>query len=103
MYEIGYKACYIQDYSSFKHLCTIPPEVAIEWVRQKCPDIYMGGCLAKDLTLNGKTGTDAKINGWLNKLFVVVANDHCQSIALVNWDGRFSVYLSDNQEIESDS
>lgn len=34
-----------------------------------------------------------RVNGWLNKRFIIVAAKHSDKyLALVNWDGRFSIY-----------
>jgi len=91
-YITGYTNCYIQDHP-FYHVCSIPIEVAVEWVKKICPDVNMGfGFAAKDLTINENEDTDVIPNGWLNKLFIVVSNDHGHSFALVNWDGRFAIY-----------
>lgn len=87
-YITGYTNCYIQDHP-FYHLCEIPVEVAVEWVKIACPDVLMNNT---DLTITKTEHTDAIPNGWLNKRFVVVSNDHGHSFALVNWDGRFSIY-----------
>lgn len=89
-YEVGFTNCYIQDHP-FCPLCKIPIEVAVEWVKRICPEIEMGGCKAKDLQIeNSEFGTT---NGWLNKRFVIVYNDMNKALALVNWDGKFSVYI----------
>lgn len=93
-YDIGYTSCYIQDHD-FEHLCSISAETALAWVKSACPEVKMGGTLAKHLT-HGKEkfiDTDIRTNGWTNKLFVIVANDHDKWFALVNWDGRFSIYI----------
>lgn len=91
--HVGFTGCYIQDHN-FKHLCDIPVSAAVKWVKKVCPEATMGNkTKAKELTLNRGIDTDALMNGWLNKLFVVVANDHDAWIALVNWDGRFSIYI----------
>ena len=93
-YKYGFTGTYIQDHP-FSHLTEIPPEVAVAWVAKLYPDMNMGSDIpAKDLGVDtGDNDTDAKINGWLNKLFILVANEHDRWIALVNWDGRFSIYI----------
>ncbi|MFZ5996814.1 MAG: hypothetical protein ACOYW7_04930 [Nitrospirota bacterium] len=48
---------------------------------------------AKDLTIGGDDRTNALMNGWLNKLFIIVACDHDNWIALNNHDGNFSIYV----------
>ena len=102
-YKMGYTGCYINDHP-FRQLCRIPVEAAVEWVKKVCPDTYMGGCLARELTIGGDRSTDANMNGWTNKLFVLVANEHNKWTALVNHDGRFSVYLEEKtREEESDA
>lgn len=53
----------------------------------------MGGCKAKELTVGSDRNTDVDKNGWTNKLFVLVANEHGGWIALVNWDTRFHIYI----------
>lgn len=89
--NIGDWAPYIQDYK-FKRLFEIPKEVAMAWVQTSCPDaeIGMGISSAKELTLDSIVG-----NGWLNKLFIIVAktNDG-KKYAITNWDGNFSLYVS---------
>lgn len=98
-YVTGYKSTYIQDHPSFRRLCCIHVCVAVEWVKSVCPDVNMGnGTLARDLTINKNFDTDVIPNGWLNKLFVVVDYSWDKSVALVNWDGRFSVYVRNNEE-----
>jgi hypothetical protein len=92
-YEIGATACYINDYS-FTHIADIPVEVAVEWVKKVTPETRMsatGNVQAKDLTVGGDPDTDANVNGWLNKLFVLIACDHGKWVALYNHDGRFSI------------
>ena len=93
-YHIGFTACYIRDHK-FEHFLEIPQEVAVAWVKAKCPNIEMGHThvLAKDLTVDSNYDSDAKGNGWLNKLFIVVGNDHGKWVALSNHDGRFSIYV----------
>lgn len=93
-YKIGYTSCYIQDHP-FEHLCYIPVKVALAWVKDVCPEVLMGGTVAKHLTHQEERyiDTDIRVNGWTNKLFILVANDHDKWIALVNWDGRFSIYM----------
>ncbi len=92
-YKFGYTSTYIQDHN-FKHCCSIPIDAAVEWVKCSYPNVDMGnGTLAKDLTVySTHPRTDANGNGWLNKLFILVQNDHDKWVALVNWDGRFSIY-----------
>lgn len=91
-YHHGFTGCYIQDHN-FKHLCAIPATVAVAFVQALCPDVHMSShVLAKDLTIGKDRDTDAIGNGWTNKLFILVANDHDKWIAIVNWDGRFSIY-----------
>ncbi len=92
-YRLGYASCYIQEHK-FNHLCTMPVKAAVEWVKEVCPNVVMGRHTpAADLTVGGDIDTDALVNGWLNKLFILVANDHGKWIALVNWDGRYSMYV----------
>jgi hypothetical protein len=84
--KIGDVACYIQDYN-FEHLCNLPQEVAIEWVKNTCPETeLMTGMKAKDLTIYNILTT-----GWLNKLFVIVDISHGEKYAITNWDGIFSL------------
>lgn len=93
-YKIGFTRTYIQDHP-FNFLCEIPAEAAVSWVQQLLPDAPMGctGSPAHEMTLDGNTGTDARVNGWLNKRFIIVAVKHNgKYLALVNWDGRFSIY-----------
>jgi hypothetical protein len=98
-YQIGYSSTYIQDHPNFKFMCEIPESVAVEWVKNVCPGKYMGSSKkACQLTVSsGNIDTDAKDNGWLNKLFVIVSykvasNNEIKWIALVKWDSRFSIY-----------
>ncbi len=92
-FKIGFTACYIRDYK-FTHLITLPEVRAVEWVKKISPEVNMGlNTLAKDLTCETSLETDATGNGWLNKLFILVGNDHGQWIALNNHDGRFSIYI----------
>ena len=90
-YGIGYTSCYINDHP-FKHVTDIPVDAAVAWVQSVLPNKEMGnGVAAKDLTTDGSYETDADKNGWLNKLFVIVAFEHGKFIALYNHDGKFSV------------
>ncbi len=91
--KIGATGCYINDFG-FSHVIDLPVEAAVEWVKKVAPETRMcvtGHAKAKDLTVGGDIDTDATINGWLNKLFVVVACDHDNWVALDNHDGNFSV------------
>lgn len=98
-HKIGYTACYIQDYRSFRRLCSIHVCAAVEWVKSVCPNVNMGcGTLGRDLTVNESFDTDAgEGNGWLNKLFVVVDQNYDRSVAITNWDGKFSIYVSEDE------
>lgn len=93
-YKIGATSCYIKDFG-FSHVVDIPVEAAVEWVKQSCPDVKLcatGHLTAKELTVGGGRDTDATMNGWLNKLFVIVGAEHGNWVALYNHDGRFSIY-----------
>ena len=91
---VGYTGCYIQDYP-FKKLCTIPASVALQWVKEVFPDTNMGShVLAKDMTIRRNVDNSICVNGWLNKLFIIVEDNYDQFIALVNWDGKFYIYVS---------
>ena len=90
-YKIGYTSCYINDHD-FNHITDIPIESALEWVRISAPETQMGnGVKAKDLTINEYYQTDIDKNGWLNKLFVLVAYEHGKFVAIYNHDGVFSI------------
>lgn len=92
--KIGDTATYIEDYD-FEHLFEIPKEVALEWIKQKCPETNMGNLhKAKELTLSSKDQNGITKNGWLNKLFVIIGGDHGIKYAITNWDGKFSLYSS---------
>jgi hypothetical protein len=85
--KVGDSATYIQDYN-FNHLCDLPVEVAVEWVRKSCPETNMGiGVKGKDLTVENV------IDSWMNKQFVIVDISHCVKLAVTNWDGHFSLYV----------
>ena len=72
----------------------IPAEVAIEWIKQKTPEANMGnGVCAKNITTDRNNETDCRKNGWLNKLFIIVAYEHGKFISLYNHDGVFSVRI----------
>jgi len=96
-YEIGFTSCYINDFN-FSHLVDIPVEAAVEWAKKAAPETKMcatGRTKAKDLTVGGDIDTDVNINGWLNKLFIIVAFEHGKWIALYNHDGSFSVRVKE--------
>lgn len=94
-YQVGFIRTFIQDHP-FSHVCEIPIEVAVTWVQRVCPDANIGHhVLAKDVTIDGNVDTGATNNGWLNNLFVVIARDHGKAIAIINWDGKFSIYQQD--------
>jgi hypothetical protein len=83
--KIGSTATYIQDYN-FTHLCDLPVEVAVEWVKKACPEVNMGmGVKAKDLT------PENVLDNWMNKWFVIVDISHFVRYAITNWDGNFSL------------
>ena len=90
---IGFVGTYINDYN-FTHLIDIPEEVAVEWVKRTVPECKLdaiGRLPAKNLTVGENIDTDASVNGWLNKLFVIVDADHGKYIAIYNHDGKFSI------------
>ena len=92
-YYLGYTGTYIQDYP-FKKLCKIPASVALQWVKECYPDKNMGGhALVKDMTLGGSIDTDIYVNGWLNKMFIIVEHNYDKWIAITNWDGKFYIYI----------
>ena len=91
--RIGFIGTYINDYN-FKHLVDIPVEVAVEWVKKNVPESKldaMGRLPAKNLSVGGNIDTDASVNGWLNKLFVIIGIDHGNYVAIYNHDGKFSI------------
>lgn len=92
-FKLGFTACYIRDYK-FTHLVDLPDSSAVEWVKEQCPNTAMGnGILAKDLTIGTGLDTDVDRVGWLNKLFILVGNDHGRWVALNNHDGLYSVHV----------
>lgn len=93
-YTIGFTSCYIKDHP-FIHIAEMPEAAAVAWVKGVCPEVAMGhmNVKAKDLTVNTNYDTDAKGNGWLNKLFIIVGVDHGKWLALANHDGRFGLYM----------
>ena len=94
-FAVGFTATYIHDYRVFRHLCEIPAQAAVEWVKQACPEAHMGLRLkARELTCGTGEETDADRNGWLNKLFVIVSFDHGYPVALYHHDGSFGVYAA---------
>lgn len=87
--KIGFVAYYIQDFD-FEHVIDVPVEAAVAWVKCVCPEIIMGsGIKAKDLTINKNSDTDALLNGWVNKLFIIVGLEHCKWVALCKHNDRF--------------
>ncbi len=89
----GCTGTYIVDHG-FKHITEIPKEAAVEWVKSSYPGVDMGcKVAAKYLTTDGDIDTDASINGWMNKLFIIVGNEHGKWIALVKWDDKFSLWV----------
>ncbi len=95
--QIGFTACYIHDYPQFGYVCEIPEAVAVEWAQQpwiqEQMDVNMGnGTLAQNMTIGLSTDTDAKWNGWLNKLFVVVGESHGRYLAVYKHDDTYSLY-----------
>lgn len=97
-FHIGFTSCYINDYN-FKHIADLPIEAAVEWVKKSCPEIMMnatGHIKAKELTIDDDNiDTDANINGWLNKLFVIVGVEYNCWVALYNHDGKFSIRIKE--------
>ncbi len=92
-YKLGMTGCYICDHP-FSHVTDIPVEAAVEWVKNVAPEITLGSHVkTKDITTDGNRKTDAIQNGWLNKLFVIVAHEPGKFIALYNHDGVFSVRI----------
>ena len=90
--KIGFTSCYIKDYN-FEHKGELPVEVAVEWVKRTLPLQDMGnGVFASSLTTDWNNHTDARKNGWLNKMFVIVGYEHEKFIAIYNHDGVFSLY-----------
>jgi hypothetical protein len=86
-FAIGSTGTYACDHKFFK-VCKIHPHIAAEWVRKYFPDVNMGiGVRARDLVVS-----DNRIDGWLNKLFIIVDEDYDYSIALYNHDGVYFLY-----------
>jgi hypothetical protein len=94
-YEIGYTSCFIKDHP-FNHLTSIPVAAAVEWVKAAVPNQNMdGNILAKDLTVDGNIRTDARENGWLNNLFIIVGFEHDKFIAIYNHDATFHLAMQE--------
>jgi len=91
-FYVGFKKCYIEEYPFHVGL-TIPPEVALAWVKTAVPEVVMGNNVpARDLTVGGYPNTDVNVNGWLNKLFIVVDEDRSgKAVAIYKYDGDFFV------------
>lgn len=85
---VGYTACY-PHYRGFNHLCDIPKEAALAWVQSILPDADMGGGkLAKDIKIED---IDHGSDGWLGRLYVIVAVHSNNWVALYKSDSGFSV------------
>jgi hypothetical protein len=93
-YTNGFTGEYINDHP-FKLLCEVPVEVAVFWVQFKCPAVKMSHwCRADFLTLGGyDPNTDARGNGWLNKLFVIIDEFNGRWLSLYKHDDNFYLYI----------
>ena len=89
--KIGQTGTYIQDYDFDWMIPEMPISVVLEWVKTKVPEIDLGNQIkAKALHLNKDDNRHYMLgNGWLNKLFVIVAVEYDYAYAITNWDGRF--------------
>lgn len=88
-YEVGFTGCYINDHSKFWVVCEIPAEVAIAWTQERTPNSRTGACgeLAKDIDMLCN-----RVNGWLNKLFVIIEQHGDEFIAIYKHDFKFYIY-----------
>lgn len=91
-YKIGFTASYIEDHN-FKFLKKITANEAVKTLKETLPSIKTSSHIcAKDLTINKSNTTDASINGWMNKLFVVFAIKEGKHLAVAKCDDTFSLY-----------
>ncbi len=88
---IGFTGTYIQDYE-FEHVMQIPARTALVWVQDVAPDCVLGRDKPAASVCYRDNCPDDPIPYWLNKLFVVVAEDHGVWYAINNHDGNFSLY-----------
>jgi|WetSurMetagenome_2_1015567.scaffolds.fasta_scaffold1640326_2 hypothetical protein len=93
-YTNGFIGTYINDHP-FRLLCEIPVEVAVFWVKFKCPASNMSPwCRADYLTVGGNDpNKDALVNGWMNKLFVIADEFNGRWLALYRHDDKFYLYI----------
>ncbi|MGK0290647.1 MAG: hypothetical protein ACI86H_002106 [bacterium] len=93
-FKIGFTGTYINDHQ-FTHIAEISIETAVAFVKSECPSINMGKGTAEELTIGVDYKTDANQNGWLNKLFIIVKEEHGKYLAVYNHDGIFHLYQRD--------
>jgi len=92
--EVGFTATYIHDYN-FSCLMEISKEVALQLVKDKLPDVSLSSNVyitVKDMTCDDNLETGILGNAWLNKLFVIIAENSNKFIAIMNYDQTFYLY-----------
>lgn len=66
--HIGYTDNKVDDLAHVAHVTSLPASVAVQWIKEKCPEVDMGlGCLGKDLVVE-----DSVVPGWKNKVYIIV-------------------------------